>query len=114
MLKWLLALGLVFFLANLVLSSSDDSLREGAELKRKALTEIQTIREECVRYAGARGELPDRLDRAEGIDPLDPWGRPYRYRRTDPLEAEVVSLGADGMEGGIGLDADLVSKIRIG
>ena len=114
MLKWLLALGLLFFAVERVLSSSDDSLQQGAELKRKAQAEIQTIRQECERYAGDRGELPDRLDRAEGIDPMDPWGHPYRYRRLAPNEAEVVSLGADGREGGVGLDADLVSRIRIG
>ncbi len=41
--------------------------------------------------------------------PLDPWGNPYVYyvpgRNGQPFE--VVSLGADGLEGGEGPDADL-------
>ncbi|NEX94888.1 type II secretion system major pseudopilin GspG [Caulobacter sp. 17J65-9] len=41
--------------------------------------------------------------------PDDPWGRPYAYQ--PPAEPEgrptVVSLGADGREGGAGLAADV-------
>jgi general secretion pathway protein G len=41
----------------------------------------------------------------------DPWGHPYEY--TCPGQQgrayEVVSLGADGVEGGSGADADIVS-----
>ena len=42
--------------------------------------------------------------------PTDPWGKPYVYLspgRTEPYE--VVSLGADGREGGTGGDADISS-----
>ena len=42
--------------------------------------------------------------------PLDPWGRPYQYNqpgRNGPYE--VVCLGADGREGGEGLDKDIGS-----
>lgn len=43
--------------------------------------------------------------------PLDPWKSPYIYRypgefSTDP---ELISLGADGQEGGEGPNADVVS-----
>jgi general secretion pathway protein G len=41
--------------------------------------------------------------------PLDGWGNPYIYlipgRENQPFE--VISYGADGMEGGSGADADL-------
>ncbi len=39
----------------------------------------------------------------------DPWGHDYRYRVPGPhgLPYELVSLGADGMPGGAGSDADI-------
>lgn len=41
--------------------------------------------------------------------PRDPWGRPYVYNQPgrDGQPYEVLSLGADGREGGEGGDADL-------
>jgi len=45
-----------------------------------------------------------------GVVPSDPWGHPYRYR--SPVERapyEIVSLGADGQEGGTGTAADISS-----
>jgi general secretion pathway protein G len=57
------------------------------------------------------------LDRAL---PSDPWGRPYIYRAPQAdatgapgapeLRAEVLSYGADGAEGGQGVNADVSSK----
>ena len=38
--------------------------------------------------------------------PSDPWGSPYVYERT-PNGFRLVSLGADGAEGGEGLNADI-------
>lgn len=48
------------------------------------------------------------LTRADGI--IDPWGRPYVYR-TPGLhgDVDVMSLGADGKEGGEGEDRDVGS-----
>lgn len=44
-----------------------------------------------------------------GRVPVDPWGHPYQYRspvdHTPPYE--IVSLGADGREGGTGTAADI-------
>ncbi len=113
MLRWLLLLGFLFYAGDLVLSSSDDSLQKDAALKQEAQNEIRTMRRECVRYGKSQGELPDRLDRLEGADSLDPWGHHYRYVRLDTHRAQLLSLGADGKEGGIGLAADIVSKIRL-
>ena len=43
--------------------------------------------------------------------PQDPWGRPFIYKVTpDGLDVEIISLGADGKEGGSGFAADLSSK----
>ena len=42
--------------------------------------------------------------------PVDPWGRPYQYR--NPGEhgpIDVFSYGADGEEGGEGVNADIVN-----
>jgi general secretion pathway protein G len=42
--------------------------------------------------------------------PADPWGNPYQYRFPgEHGDYDLVSLGADGKEGGEGEDADLVS-----
>lgn len=45
----------------------------------------------------------------DGELPLDPWDRPYLYAapRLSGQRAAVYSYGADGEEGGTGLDADL-------
>ena len=42
--------------------------------------------------------------------PEDPWGRPYQYASPGPhSEDDVWSWGADGKEGGEGVDADIGS-----
>ena len=43
--------------------------------------------------------------------PTDPWGNPYQYRAPGPnnLPFEIQSRGADGVDGGTGADADIVS-----
>jgi general secretion pathway protein G len=42
--------------------------------------------------------------------PLDPWGHPYIYRSpSEHGEYEIISYGADGVEGGEGFNADIVS-----
>lgn len=43
-------------------------------------------------------------------EPMDPWDRPYQYNcpGTD-APYEVISYGADGREGGEGIDADISS-----
>lgn len=48
------------------------------------------------------------LSQADGL--ADPWGKPYRFRRsTDGRDFEISSLGADGREGGSGEALDLSS-----
>jgi len=42
--------------------------------------------------------------------PKDPWGNPYVYKRTDNGEVEMISLGANGTEGGEGEDKDISSR----
>jgi general secretion pathway protein G len=38
--------------------------------------------------------------------PQDPWGSDYLYENTDG-DIEIISLGADGAEGGEDNDADI-------
>ena len=42
----------------------------------------------------------------------DPWGRPLVYSAVPEGGVEVASRGADGKEGGKGVDQDLVGKVR--
>lgn len=44
--------------------------------------------------------------------PADPWGRPYLYRSpgvANPQGYDLLTLGRDGVEGGEGEDADVLS-----
>ena len=45
--------------------------------------------------------------------PSDPWGKPYLYRAPGQNGAyDISSLGADGLQGGTGAAADIVSWSR--
>jgi len=47
--------------------------------------------------------------------PLDPWGHPYQYRSPgEHGDFDIISLGADGSEGGQGEDEDVVSWKDLG
>jgi general secretion pathway protein G len=41
--------------------------------------------------------------------PLDPWNHPYTYTCEDGQNYEIISFGADGKEGGTGVNADIKS-----
>jgi general secretion pathway protein G len=56
--------------------------------------------------APARWNPQGYLDRV----PVDPWGRPYVYFRSDGDRYELRCLGADGTEGGKGVFADIDSR----
>ncbi|MBT3215742.1 MAG: type II secretion system major pseudopilin GspG [Deltaproteobacteria bacterium] len=42
--------------------------------------------------------------------PEDSWGSPYRYLSVNGKNYEIISLGADGTDGGTDLDADINSS----
>jgi general secretion pathway protein G len=42
--------------------------------------------------------------------PLDPWGHEYIYQSDGQRDVVVVSLGADGSEGGEGYNGDIDSR----
>jgi general secretion pathway protein G len=68
----------------------------------QALIEKPTGGKECPRYQPG-GYLSD------GKIPKDPWDNEYVYE-SDGRTYEIISYGADGVEGGEGFDADLSSK----
>ena len=67
-----------------------------------------TNEEGLATLAKASDKLPEPPLTAE---PLDPWDKPYQYNcpGTD-CAFEVISYGADGREGGDGINADISSK----
>lgn len=44
--------------------------------------------------------------------PTDPWKRPWNYQRLDNNNFRLVSLGADGREGGVGDDLDFTLNAK--
>ncbi|GDX79596.1 type II secretion system protein GspG [Deltaproteobacteria bacterium] len=81
------------------------------------MNNIETI---LVAYAARTGHFPttnEGLAAAakwfpDGVVPNDTWGRPFRYTAPGTHGAhdfELVSLGADGVEGGDDANADLLS-----
>ena len=42
--------------------------------------------------------------------PEDGWDSPFRYISVNGNEYEIISLGADGIDGGVDLDADISSS----
>ena len=85
--------------------------------RHAAWVDIGLIEQALDAYQRQTGRYPTD---AEGLTPLieagalkawprDAWGRPYQYRLagTSPL---VWTLGADGAEGGSGLDGDVYGR----
>lgn len=98
---------------------------EGAKTKAVKI-QLQTVGQALSFYQIDNGSYPDRRQgigalwaAPEGLDSwagpyvrraeqlTDPWGRPLRYTPLSGRDGfELVSLGADGQEGGRGEDAD--------
>lgn len=89
-----------------------------------AKTEIATLVEALETYYTIEGRYPTNDEGIEALaetterlpEPLldtvpnDPWNRPYEYLSPGQERPyELVSLGADGAEGGEGADADILS-----
>jgi len=76
--------------------------------------EMQAVASAVRDFEAERGALPvsltevaDRFD--AGVPPDDYFGRPFQYVRPGPdgEDFSLMSLGRDGVEGGIGEDADV-------
>jgi general secretion pathway protein G len=79
----------------------------------RAKSDIATIVSAVEAYYLTNSRYPsneDGLDKLPLKNRTDPWGNPYVYNSpgaNGPFE--VISLGADGREGGEDLDADIIS-----
>ena len=81
-------------------------------------TAIDTYRLDTSKYPPSLKALrvnPDNVKRWDGPYlpkpvPLDPWGNPYIYTLGEKGEYELISLGADGSEGGEGENSDISNK----
>jgi len=89
------------------------------EKARVTTTKTQIVRiDQAVKtFYTLNRRLPETLDELieGGADavldlnqlPADSWGAPIRYERLSGREYTLISLGADGTEGGDGIDADI-------
>ncbi len=86
-------------------------------LQRQARAEIRGLEGYFKSFYRITGRFPSQ---AEAFYPLlqvellkevpnDPWGRPYQYRMTEDGKGYILSYGSDGLPGGSGDAADLIS-----
>lgn len=85
---------------------------------------MTNLKESIDNYRRKHGEVPDSLqvllepDEKNLNEPYlldsqtvrDAWGNDYIYTKLSKRDYEIRSLGADGLEGGEGEDADLSTK----
>jgi general secretion pathway protein G len=99
-------------LATAVVLTVDGYLDKAKQ--NRARSDIATIVSAIDLYKLNSGRLPtmdEGLDKLTIKNKLDPWGRRYEYRVPGTLEPyEVYTLGADGVEGGTGINADISSN----
>lgn len=75
-----------------------------------ALLQMQRISERVDIYKIRKRELPKNLEAVFDGEPTpkDPWGNPYKMVSGGGKKGyDLVSLGADGKEGGTGADKDI-------
>lgn len=81
----------------------------------KAQSEIKALKAGVMAYMLKNNRrLPESLeDVSEFMDPpkipLDPWGNAYIYTKETARKYKIVSMGADGTQGGDGINADISS-----
>ena len=107
----LLATAGAFGIATLTFDSSL------SPLQRQARAEIRGLEGYFKSYHRITGRFPSQ---AENFYPLlqvgliqevpnDPWGRAYQYRMSDQGKGYIMTYGSDGLPGGTGDAADLIS-----
>jgi general secretion pathway protein G len=120
----MVVIAIIGILAALVVPSFMRNLDEGKVTAAKA--QIKLFETTLMQYKIKLGKYPST---AEGLNalinnstgqsflqnassiPMDPWGRPYQYVSpgTKGHDYEIVSHGEDGVPGGTGYAADIVS-----
>jgi general secretion pathway protein G len=107
-----------------ILSRPDTVRRQAAQTDIRTLTQaLDVYRLDNFQYPSSEQGLESLIERPDGFPeaknwnpdgyikklPSDPWGSPYLYERRDTSVYTLLSLGADGQEGGEGLNADITS-----
>ncbi len=110
----------VLLVGSAVLSMAFTHSHENQGNIAAAKAQIKQFELSLVFYKKKFGALPVTLDKliwppsgdpimnAKEV-PLDPWGNPYQYSLVGLEEFVLMSLGADGEEGGDDADADIRS-----
>jgi general secretion pathway protein G len=130
LLEVLIVLSIIALVAALVgprlIAQLDRSKATAARVQMRSLVSaLETMRLDIGRYPTAEEGLAALTEAPRDQDgmlrwqgpyletdvPPDPWGRPYLYTPPPTREARprIVTLGADGQEGGDGITADLAS-----
>ena len=104
-----------------MLSRPDTARVQAAQTDLRALSQtLEIYRLDNFQYPSSEQGLESLVDRPSGFPepknwnpegylkklPTDPWGSPYLYEKTGSSYS-LISLGADGQEGGEGFDADI-------
>ena len=104
-----------------ILSRPDTTRVQAAQTDLRALSQtLEIYRLDNFQYPSSEQGLESLVDRPSGFPepknwnpegylkklPTDPWGSPYLYEKTGSSYS-LISLGADGQEGGEGFDADI-------
>jgi general secretion pathway protein G len=85
----------------------------------QAVHDIKEIAKAIEFFRLEKDRLPESLeelaDQFEGGEvPKDPWGSDYIYEIKSKRDYDVISLGADGVEGGEGFDRDINRHFKRG
>ena len=104
-----------------ILSRPDTARVQAAQTDLRALSQtLEIYRLDNFQYTSSEQGLESLVDRPSGFPepknwnpegylkklPTDPWGSPYLYEKTGSSYS-LISLGADGQEGGEGFAADI-------
>ena len=104
-----------------ILSRPDTARVQAAQTDLRALSQtLEIYRLDNFQYPSSEQGLESLVDSPAGFPepknwnpegylkklPTDPWGSPYLYEKTGSSYS-LISLGADGQEGGEGFDADI-------
>ena len=104
-----------------ILSRPDTARVQAAQTDLRALSQtLEIYRLDNFQYPSSEQGLESLVDRPSGFPepknwnpegylkklPTDPWGSPYLYEKTGSSYS-LISLGADGQEGGEGFNADI-------
>ena len=104
-----------------ILSRPDTARVQAAQTDLRALSQtLEIYRLDNFQYPSSEQGLESLVDRPSGFPepknwnpegylkklPTDPWGSPYLYEKAGSSYS-LISLGADGQEGGEGFDADI-------